>query len=58
MVLPKPYDEKLGALGFGNTPLGSEPWKVVKRELGRSYRIRSESEVRAAQQWQPHGAGV
>ena len=35
MVLPKHYYEKVGAAGFENAPLGSGPWKFVKREIGQ-----------------------
>jgi peptide/nickel transport system substrate-binding protein len=35
MVLPKHHYEKVGAQGYESTPLGSGPWKFVKREIGQ-----------------------
>jgi peptide/nickel transport system substrate-binding protein len=35
LILPKHYYEKVGAQGFEERPLGSGPWKFVKREIGQ-----------------------
>jgi peptide/nickel transport system substrate-binding protein len=35
LVLPKHYIEKVGPQGFEEKPLGSGPWKFVKREVGQ-----------------------
>ena len=35
LVLPKHYIDKVGLKGFEEKPLGSGPWKFVKREIGQ-----------------------
>jgi peptide/nickel transport system substrate-binding protein len=35
LILPRHYYEKVGAQGFEERPLGSGPWKFVKREIGQ-----------------------
>jgi peptide/nickel transport system substrate-binding protein len=35
LVLPKRYIVKVGLPGFEEKPLGSGPWKFIKRELGQ-----------------------
>ena len=35
LVLPKHHFEKVGTQGFEDKPLGSGPWKFVRREIGQ-----------------------